>query len=104
MRWGGIARFLFATGLTMSLCHSAAMAAGRFRVAQTSTVNGVQLAGRVLPNYVPHPRHGADGRRHHRKQCQSKHGLSAQLHDPTDQLPGALRTHFAVALSAVQSN
>jgi hypothetical protein len=36
--------FLFAGGLTMALCHSAALAAGRIRVAQTSTVTNCMMA------------------------------------------------------------
>ena len=44
MRWGGIARFLFATGLAIALYHSAGLATGRIRVAQTSTVTNCMMA------------------------------------------------------------
>jgi hypothetical protein len=38
MHWGEITRLLFGAGLTIALCHSAGQAAGKIRVAQTSTV------------------------------------------------------------------
>ena len=44
MRWGGIARFLVATGLAIALCHSAGLATGKVRVAQTSTVTNCMMA------------------------------------------------------------
>ena len=44
MRWGGIARLLFAAGLAIALCHSTALAAGRIRVAQTSIVTNCMMA------------------------------------------------------------
>jgi hypothetical protein len=62
--------------------------------------DGVQLAGRGLSDPMPYSRYDADGSRHDRKQCHSEHGLSAQLHDPTNQSPGALRTGFAVAVGS----
>jgi hypothetical protein len=60
----------------------------------------VQFAGRELPDNLPDPRHPAGRRRHHWRQRQSKHGLSAQLHDATDELPDHLRANLAVAVSA----
>jgi len=108
MRWSGVVRLLFGAGLALALCHSAAKAADRIRVAQSSIVTncmiGVQLAGRNMPEHMPHPGHAADRRRYDRGQCQSEHGLSAQLHDPTDQLPDVLRTHFAVTVARRESN
>jgi len=44
MRWGGIARSLFAAGLAIALWHSAGPAAGRIRVAQTSAVTNCVMA------------------------------------------------------------
>jgi hypothetical protein len=44
MRWGGIARLLFGAGLAIALCHSAGQAAGKIRVAQTSTVTNCMMA------------------------------------------------------------
>ena len=66
--------------------------------------DGVQFAGRELPDHVPHPGRGADGRRYDRRQCQSEHGLSAQLHDPTDQLSNTLRANFAFAVGQYGSD
>jgi hypothetical protein len=43
MRWGAIARVFFGTGLALALCHSAGQAAGRVRVAQTSTVTNCMM-------------------------------------------------------------
>jgi hypothetical protein len=43
MRWGGIARLLFASGLAILLCHSTGLAAARIRVAQTSTVTNCMM-------------------------------------------------------------
>jgi len=44
MRWGRIAHLFFACGLAIALCHSAGLAAGRIRVAQTSTVTNCIMA------------------------------------------------------------
>ena len=44
MRWGAIARLLFGVGLAIALCHAAAAAAGRIRIAQTSTVTNCMMA------------------------------------------------------------
>jgi len=64
MRWGGIARFLFAAGLAIALCHSAGLATGenprRANLNRYQLHDGVQLAGRGLPNHMPDPRDGSD--------------------------------------------
>jgi hypothetical protein len=44
MGWGGIVRLLFAAGLAIGLWHSTALATGRIRVAQTSTVTNCMMA------------------------------------------------------------
>jgi hypothetical protein len=44
MRWGGIARLLFAAGLAIAPGHSAGQAAGKIRVAQTSIVTNCMMA------------------------------------------------------------
>ena len=44
MHGGGIARLLVAAGLAIALCHSSGQAAGRIRVAQTSTVTNCMMA------------------------------------------------------------
>jgi len=46
MRWGGIARFLFAAGLAIALWHSAGPAAGKIRVAPSRNAPSALL--RVL--------------------------------------------------------
>jgi hypothetical protein len=66
--------------------------------------DGVKLAGGILPDHVLDPGHPADGRRNGQQQRQQEHGLSAQLHDPTGQLPGALRTLVAVTVARVRVN
>jgi hypothetical protein len=103
MSWGGIARLLFTAGLAIALGAFGGTGGGEdprcANLNRHQLHDVVQLAGRVLPDHMPHSRHGADGSRHDRKQCHSEHGLPAQLHDPANQLPGALRTDFAVAVA-----
>jgi hypothetical protein len=41
---GGIARLILGAGLAVALCHSAGQAAGRIRVAQTSTDTNCMMA------------------------------------------------------------
>jgi hypothetical protein len=49
MRWGGIVRLLFGAGLALALCHSAAKAAERIRVAQSSIVTNCMMACNAQP-------------------------------------------------------
>jgi hypothetical protein len=44
MRQGAIARLFFSVGLAFALCHSAAQAAGRIRLAQSSAVTNCMMA------------------------------------------------------------
>ena len=44
MRWGKITRLLFAIGLAIALSGSTVLAAGRIRLAQTSTVTNCMMA------------------------------------------------------------
>jgi hypothetical protein len=44
MRGGAIASLFFSAGLTLALCHSAAQAAGRIRLAQSSAVTNCMMA------------------------------------------------------------
>ena len=103
MRWGGIVRLFLAGGLTIVLCHSVAgKDPPRSNLNRRQLHDGMQLAGGVLPDHMLDPRHPADGRRNGQRQRQQERGLSAQLHDPTDQLPGALRTLVAVTVGRVR--
>jgi hypothetical protein len=104
MRWGGIARFRI--GEPPMPFHGTGCGEDprRANLNRHQLHDGVQLAGRVLSDYMSDPRHHADRRRDDRQQRQQERGLSTQLHDPTDQLPGALRTHFTVAVARRGSN
>jgi hypothetical protein len=44
MGWGGIVRLLLVAGLAIGLWHSTGLAAGRMRVAQTSTVTNCMMS------------------------------------------------------------
>jgi hypothetical protein len=72
----------------------------RAKLGRDELHDGVQFGGRELPDDLPYPRHAANRRRHHWRQCQSEHGVSAQLHDATDDLPDHLRADLAIAVSA----
>ena len=101
MHWGGIARVVFGGGLAVAICNSSGQAATRFRVAQTSTVTNCMMACNsqaascqttcLVPGTLPTGAATTGSNT-------NKHVLPTQLHDPADQLPGALRTHFAVAI------
>jgi hypothetical protein len=63
--------------------------------------DGLQFTSSKLPNHLLDSRNAADQCRHHNRQRQPEHVVSAQLHYPADQLSDDLRINIPLAITPI---